>query len=134
MMVDLAQHGKEGPVQAREISRRQNISIKYTEKLIIPLKQACFIKSFRGPKGGHMLAMPAQDITVAQIIRVLEGNTDLSLCIENPGICDKADSCVTRHIWERATRAMYDELETITLADLISMKPESECSKGQEPV
>jgi len=64
MMLDLAQHYDEGPIQMNEISKRQNISVKYLEQLIIPLKKANFIKSVRGPKGGHMLARPPEEIAI----------------------------------------------------------------------
>ena len=55
MMLDLAQHYDKGPVQIGEIARRLDVSVKYLEQLIIPLKKANFITSVRGPKGGHML-------------------------------------------------------------------------------
>ncbi len=81
MMLDLAQHYDEGPVQIGNVSKRENISVKYLEQLIIPLKKANFIKSVRGPKGGHMLAKPPEAITVGEIVRVLEGGINLSSCI-----------------------------------------------------
>jgi DNA-binding MarR family transcriptional regulator len=54
--VDLARHNNQGPIQIGEISKRQDISVKYLEQLIRPLKQANLVESVRGPKGGHMLA------------------------------------------------------------------------------
>ena len=119
MMVDLAQHYDEGPVQIGDISKRQNISVKYLEQLIIPLKKADFIKSIRGPKGGHMLAKPPEKITVGEIVSILEGGINLSICIENPDVCDKTGSCLTRGIWEEATKAMYDKLNSATLSNMI---------------
>ncbi len=119
MMLDLAQHYDEGPVQIGSIARRQDLSVKYLEQLIIPLKKANFIKSVRGPKGGHMLAKPPEEITVGEIVDVLEGKIDLSGCIENPGACDKANSCLTRGVWEEATKAMYDKLNAATLSKMI---------------
>ena len=119
MMLDLAQHYDDGPVQIGEIAKRQDISVKYLEQLIIPLKKANYIKSLRGPKGGHVLAKPPDRITVGELVELLEGSINLSDCIENPNICDRSETCLTRGIWETATRAMCDKLNTMTLSDLI---------------
>jgi Rrf2 family protein len=118
MMLDLAQHYDEGPVQIGEIAKRQDISVKYLEQLIIPLKKANYITSVRGPKGGHVLAKSPEEITVGEIVKVLEGGIDLSDCIENPDICDRSETCLTRCIWETATRAMFQELNSKTLSDI----------------
>ncbi|MDX2445939.1 MAG: Rrf2 family transcriptional regulator [Desulfobacterales bacterium] len=120
MMLDLAQHYDEGPVQIRNVSKRENISVKYLEQLIIPLKKANFIKSVRGPKGGHMLAKPPEAITVGEIVRVLEGGINLSSCIENPEVCDRTRECLTRGLWEEATKAMYEKLNSATLSKMIN--------------
>jgi len=122
MMVDLAQHYDEGLIQLSSIAKRQDISIKYLEQLIIPLKKANYIRSVRGPKGGHMLTKPPQDITVGEIVRVLEGDVSLSRCIEDPDICHRVDTCLTRDIWKVATSAMYKELNSYTLSEVIKRK------------
>ena len=119
MMLDLAQHYDEGPVQIGDISKREDISVKYLEQLIIPLKKACLIESVRGPKGGHMLAKPPGEITVGEIVSVLEGGINLTTCVENPDVCDKTNTCLARGVWEGATKAMYDKLNASTLAKMI---------------
>ena len=119
-MLDLAKHYDEGPVQIGDVSKRENISVKYLEQLIIPLKKANFIKSVRGPKGGHMLAKPPEEITVGEIVRILEGGINLSSCIENPEVCDRTSHCLTRGVWEEATKAMYDKLNSATLSKMIN--------------
>ena len=121
MMFDLAQHQGEGPVQIGEIAKRQDISVKYLEQLIIPLKKANYITSIRGPRGGHMLAIPPEKITVGEIVNILEGGIDLTDCIGNPEICPRAEHCVTRDIWAETTDAIYDKLNSITLAKMIDM-------------
>jgi Rrf2 family iron-sulfur cluster assembly transcriptional regulator len=121
MMLDLAQHQDKGPVQIGDIAKRQDISVKYLEQLIIPLKKANYIKSVRGPRGGHMLAVSPDKITVGEIVRILEGGIDLTDCIGNPDICNRSDSCVTREIWAEATAAMFDKLNSVTLAKMIEM-------------
>ncbi len=121
MMLDLAQHQGEGPVQIGEIAKRQDISVKYLEQLIIPLKKANYINSIRGPRGGHMLAIPPEKITVGEIVNILEGGIDLTDCIGNPEICPRAEHCITRDIWAETTDAIYDKLNSITLAKMIDM-------------
>ena len=120
MMLDLAQRYDQGPVQIGEVSKRENISVKYLEQLIIPLKKANFIKSVRGPKGGHMLAKPPEEITVGEIVRILEGEINLSSCIEHPEVCDRTTRCLTRGVWEEATKAMYDKLNSVTLSKMVN--------------
>ena len=121
MMFDLAQHQGEGPVQIGEIARRQDISVKYLEQLIIPLKKANYIRSVRGPRGGHMLAIPPEKITVGEIVKILEGGIDLTDCIGNPDSCPRSGHCVTRDIWAEATQAMTDKLNSFTLSKMIDM-------------
>jgi Rrf2 family iron-sulfur cluster assembly transcriptional regulator len=120
MMVDLAQHYNEGPVPIGEIARRQDISLKYLEQLLIPLKKANFIKSARGAKGGHMLSQSPEEITIGQIVEVLEGGIDISDCLEDAGACQRSSDCLTRGIWESATRVMYEKLNSITLSDVVN--------------
>jgi len=122
MMQDLAQHYDKGPVRIGEIAKRQDISVKYLEQLIIPLKQGNLIRSVRGPKGGHMLARSPEEISVGQIVKALEGGIELAGCIENPGECERSSSCLTRGIWEDASKAMYDKLNSITLSKMLEME------------
>ena len=119
LMLDLAQHYDGGPVQISDIAKRQDISVKYLEQLIIPLKKVSFIKSFRGPKGGHMLTKSPDEITVGEIVKVLEGGIDLASCIEKPEECNRSSDCLTRGVWEEATKAMFDKLNSITLSKMI---------------
>ena len=119
MMLDLSRHYDEGPVQMGEIANRQNISIKYLEQLIIPLKKANLIKSIRGPKGGHMLSVSPDEVTVGDIVRILEGGTDITGCIVNPELCDKSESCATRELWGKVSEAIYEKLNAVTLAQML---------------
>ncbi len=122
MMLDLAQHYDKGPVRIAEIAKRQDMPVKYLEQLIIPLKQGNFIQSVRGPKGGHLLARPPDEITVGQIVKALESGIELVGCIENPGECERAGRCLTRGIWEDASKAMYDKLNSMTLSRMLEME------------
>jgi len=119
MMLDLAEHYDQGPTRLGEIAKRQDISVKYLEQLIIPLKQSNFIRSVRGAKGGHILARTPEEISIGQIVTALEGGTELIGCIGNPDECGRSDSCLTRCIWRDVSKAIYDQLYSITLSTLL---------------
>jgi len=120
ILVDLARNSKQGPVQIGEISKRQDISVKYLEQLIRPLKQANLVNSVRGPKGGHLLAVKPEDVTLGQIVRLFEGQSELVECISNPQKCSMSDDCQVRLAWGDATRVLYENLDNTTIADLMS--------------
>ena len=119
ILVDLARHNGQGPVQIGEISKRQDISVKYLEQLIRPLKQASIVTSVRGPKGGHLLAKNPKNITLGQIVRLFEGQTELVECISNPEQCNMSDDCQVRLAWKEATRVLYEKLDSTTISDLM---------------
>ena len=119
MLLDLAQHYNQGPVQLGEIAKRQNISLKYLEQIIIPLKKAHYVESVRGPKGGHLLAKPPELISVGEIVALLEEGTSLVECAVHAELCERSQNCPTRLIWQEAAQAMFDKLKAITLADLL---------------
>jgi len=128
ILVDLARNSKQGPVQIGEISKRQDISVKYLEQLIRPLKQANLVNSVRGPKGGHLLAVKPEDVTLGQIVRLFEGQSELVECISNPQKCSMSDDCQVRLAWGDATRVLYENLDNTTIADLMDANPSDEQS------
>ena len=131
LMLDMAEHYDQGPVQLGTIAQRQGISVKYLEQIIIPLKKAHYVESVRGPKGGHVLARPPGEINVGEIVALLEEGADLVDCAEHPEVCERAETCVTRYIWREAAQAMFDKLRDITLADLLEI--ERPALQGDEP-
>jgi Rrf2 family protein len=115
----LARYTDQGPVQIGDISKRQDISVKYLEQLIRPLKQADLVTSVRGPKGGHLLAVKPDEITLGQIVRLFEGQSDLVECVSHPEKCAMSDDCQVRLAWLDATRVLYEKLDATTIADLV---------------
>lgn len=120
MMLDMAQHGGDGPVRIKDIAARQGVSVKYLEKLVRELKEAGLVTSRRGPRGGHLPAKALADISVGDIVRVLEGDLSLVVCDEHDRPCSRQDGCPTRFVWMAAAKAMHDKLDSITLADLLA--------------
>jgi Rrf2 family protein len=126
LMLDMAQHYREGPLQLGDIAKRQEVSVKYLEQIIIPLKKAHYIESVRGRKGGHTLAKPPEEITVGELVALLENGARLMECAQDTTACERADICPTRLLWKEAYEAMFDRLDAVTLADLV------ERTKGME--
>ena len=122
MVLDIALHDCDGPVQSRDISGRQNIPLKYLEKLIRELRKAGLINSRRGPQGGHMLAKSPDEITVGDIVRIMEcpPQYDDCACVDKTcSECTMVDQCLTRGIWVETTRTMYEKLDSYVIGDLI---------------
>ena len=122
LVLDMARHYNQGPIRLNDIARRQDISIKYLEHLIRPLKKAAYVKSVRGPKGGHYLATPPEEISVGDIVSILEGGIELTACTIDPQVCERSDECATRFVWYEATQAMYQRLAQITISDLLKLE------------
>ena len=83
------------------------------------MKKAGFVESVRGALGGHILVEKPEKITLGWIVRLLEGQTDLTACIGTPDTCAMSDECRVRLAWEAATKALYRQLDNVTIADLI---------------
>jgi Rrf2 family transcriptional regulator, iron-sulfur cluster assembly transcription factor len=122
LMLDMAHHYDQGPVQLGTIAKRQNIPVKYLEQIIIPLKKANYVRSVRGNRGGHMLAKSPAEITVGEIVSLLEGGIKLTDCTESPQRCERSATCVTRLLWKEATEAIHEKFKSITLADLVRIE------------
>ena len=120
MLLDIALHSTDGPVRISDIAERQGISVKYLEKLIRPLKLGGYVKSKRGPKGGHQLTRDPESITVGEVVKLLEGEFILTECARDASVCAISSDCLTRTVWMEASQAMYDKLNSITFAELIA--------------
>jgi len=118
-MLDIALNCADGPVCLRDISKRQGITEKYLWHLINPLKSAGLIESIRGAHGGYILAKPLVAISIREIVRSLEGPLSLVDCVEKPGSCSKAQSCVARELWKDVADKISQTLEAVTLKDIV---------------
>jgi len=119
ILMDIALHQDAGAVTLNEIARRQGISVKYLWQVINPLKTAGLLSVTRGAKGGYMLARSPEQITVLDIVRILEGSVVLLDCLTNKKHCDQMDICVARTVWMEAQNAMEDVLRGITLETVL---------------
>src|SRR4030043_812257 len=125
-MLDLAFRYGEGPIDLKEIAKKEDISLKYLEQVIIPLRTAGLVKSVRGSKGGYSLAKSPSEISLKDLIEVLEGPLRLVDCLGDPKICRKIQSCVTREIWNEATNAINRVLGSVTLEEMVNRRIQRE--------
>lgn len=122
LMLDLAENAFDKFVQLKDVSKRQGVSLKYLEQIVIPLKRANYLVSARGAGGGYRLARSPGEITVGEIVALLEGGKSLAHCATNPEVCDRAQSCPTRNLWIETAEVLFEKLNSVTLSDLISNK------------
>ena len=120
MLLDLAEHKNDGYIPLKEIATRQNISKQYLEQIVSLLNTANILRANRGKQGGYMLAKEPSAFTVAQILRITEGNLAPVACLENEtNECDRAKYCATIPMWEGLNKVITDYLDGITLQDIL---------------
>ena len=128
-MVDLAINYGEQPVSIKSISERQNISEYYLEQLFSSLRRAKLIKSVRGAQGGYILNRAPEEITIQDVLDVLEGPIEVSNCLED-GACNNIDCCATRLLWKKLKNSIDSVTSSITLKDIVDDYNEITLIKG----
>ncbi len=123
-MVDLATNSTTTPISLKEIANRQDISDKYLEQIVTQLNRAGLVKSVRGAQGGYTLSRPSDQITVGDVLRVVEGSLALVDCADDNGYCEKSPSCTTAFVWKKIKLAVEDVVDNITLKDLVERSNE----------
>ncbi|MEG1547172.1 MAG: Rrf2 family transcriptional regulator [Clostridia bacterium] len=118
-MVDLATEYGNGMFSVAALAARQGISEAYLEQLISVLKKAGLVESSRGAQGGYSLSRYPADISVGEILKALEGSTDLIGCVGSKRVnCENACTCSARPLWLKLQGRINDVLNTTTLADM----------------
>lgn len=125
-MLELASHYGEGPIELKEIARKENISLKYLEQVINPLRTGGLVKAFRGSKGGYSLARPPSEICLHDVMETLEGPLNLLDCLGDARACQKVPTCVTRDIWKEVSDAILKIFCSVTLEEMVRRKKEKE--------
>jgi Rrf2 family cysteine metabolism transcriptional repressor len=125
-MLVLASHHGEGPLELHEIAKKERISIKYLEQVIIPLRTAGLVKSVRGAKGGYSLGRSPAEICLKDIVEILEGPVTLVDCLVDPKRCERSAACVTREIWNEVSESICSIFRSITLEDMVRRQKEKE--------
>jgi Rrf2 family transcriptional regulator, cysteine metabolism repressor len=124
-VVDLAMHdGGERPVLLRDIATRQDLSERYLEQIFSGLRHAGLVRSVRGAKGGFLLARPAAEVSLLEVVEACMGDLKMVECLEDSSSCDKTTKCATYVIWKELTMVMEDYLKSRNLASLAEMQGE----------
>lgn len=99
-LIDLGLHSANEAISLQSIAERQDISTSYLEQLMAMLKKAGLVKSSRGAYGGYQLGKPADEISVGEVLRVLEGSLEAAACpgIENDGTC-----MAVMYVWQNSS-------------------------------
>ncbi len=114
-MVDLNKNGQEKPVTLAAISERQFISLSYLEQLFRRLREAGLVRSVRGPGGGYQLARPADEITVAEVIRAVNEPVRTTMCENGVRGCHRGNRCDTHQLWEAMGEHIQRFLDAVTI-------------------
>ena len=125
-LLELALHKGDDPMSLKDIACRQEISLSYLEQLVSPLVAGGIIRSTKGPRGGISLVKNPSEIKLSDIIQTLEGSVAPAECVDNPDVCDRSPSCVTRDVWSEMKTAMSGVLESTTLQDLVERQKEKQ--------
>lgn len=119
LMIDMSLHDTGEYVLLKEISERQQISIKYLEQIVGHLFRAGYLKSLRGPKGGYKLTRAPSEYTVGDILRVTEGNIVPVSCLEmQPGDCARYETCAAVEFWKGLQAVINEYVDATTIEDL----------------
>jgi Rrf2 family protein len=120
-MLELSVRYEEGPLHGREISEAQKIPQGFLEQILLQLKRAGYLKSRKGRSGGYQLAKPPGEITVAEVIRVMDGPLApidcVSVIAHEP--CPMEKTCGLRWLWKEVRDSVAEILERTTFAELV---------------
>ena len=118
-MVSLVCHSNGRPTTLKDISDSEGISLPYLEQLFVKLRKGNIVKSVRGPGGGYVLARPASEIKVGEVITVVEESLNPVACLdEDPALCTKTNKCVTQRVWKGLGEKIKEFLDSMTIEDL----------------
>ena len=123
VMIDLAEHSGEGYVPLKDIAARQEISLKYLEKIVPVLTQNGLIEGVHGKGGGYRLTRPLEEYKVGELLRLTEGDLAPVACLEKDAKpCERTTECRTYPMWRRFTQLLNDFFDGISIVDLMQEK------------
>lgn len=123
ILIDLAMNEEDSPVRTTSLSERTGITVQFIEQILKPLRQAELVTSKRGATGGYHLNKPASEISLGEVIRIMEGPLSLTDCCDDADLCNRSGSCLTRDAWRRVSSVLANALDSIKLSDVIDGLP-----------
>lgn len=117
---DLAIHYDQGPIPTEAIARRQGLPVRYLEQVLLGLKRAGLLSSRRGVNGGYYLAKPPGEITIGQILRVVDGPVAPIYCVTSGQreVCPREGACALQDLWGEVRDAVSKIVDSTTLEDI----------------
>ncbi len=130
-LIELAHHFGQGPLLSADIAARQGIPEPYLDQLLTTLRRAGFIRSVRGPQGGHALVREPNDLKLSEVIGVLEGSLSPIACLDEPNGCGKPGFCPQREVWESVRDSTQKILDSVSVGDLAAREREASDDSGR---
>ena len=120
LLLDIAQQGEGAVVSLKDVSGRQDISVKYLEQIVLRLNKADFLKSIRGVQGGYMLTRAPRDYVVGDVLRAVEGSLAPTSCLQDDtNRCERCSECDTLWFWQGMDQIISDYVDRHTLQDFL---------------
>lgn len=116
-MVDICLNCGAAPVLARDVARRQGVSKKYLDSLLRELTTKGLLRSQRGAGGGFVLARPAAEISMKQVIEALGGELAFTECT-GANTCDSCGACAMHELWLELKTLLNDHLDRLSLLEM----------------
>lgn len=124
VMLDLAEHRNGSYIPMKEVAERQEISLKYLEKILPVLTKNNLIKGVHGKGGGYMLTREPEDYKIGEILRLTEGDLAPVACLQcGAEPCAKASECRTLPMWSKFNDIINEYFDNISLKDLMKTEP-----------
>ena len=120
VLADLAEHRSEGFIPMKDVAARQDISLKYLEKIMPLLTAARLVEGLHGKGGGYRLTRKPEDYRISEILRLTEGDLAPVACLDcNAEKCKRTAECRTLPMWMELNRRVNEYLDSVTIADLM---------------
>lgn len=123
IMLELSSHSKDDRVSLAELSKNQEVSLKYAEAIVATLVKSGLLEGQRGKNGGYSLMKKPSEISIGEILKVTEDSLAPVACMDCiPNNCPKKKKCKTLPMWEKLGKMISDYLFGISLEDLLNGK------------
>lgn len=116
-LIELAQINNSQPIPIADIAARRDIPLQFLEQLFSALRKAGILNSHRGVRGGFSFNRLPEEVTVLDVVEVLDGNISPATCTSGAS-CEKIDSCIMSEVWADAKNSLEEVLSSYNIRDL----------------